>query len=274
VDVDLYIKKAEESLKRFGLDFVDIFMFPYAGKREVMLNENLLKAMQDLKKQGKIRFAGIATHNNVEEALMAAADSKVYDVVMPAYNYKTQNKEAMNEALAYAAKAGVGMIAMKTTAGAFRDKSRTTPLNTDAALKWVLQNENIASIVSGMSSVEELQKNIAMIRNLKISEQELKDLNLAGLGTEPSLYCYQCPDCVSQCPQHVDVPTLMRSYMYAYGYRNLEHAQHTLKQAVVSGNPCENCDACRINCVAGFDIKERIQDIARLNDVPKEFLMV
>jgi aryl-alcohol dehydrogenase-like predicted oxidoreductase len=28
-----YIKKAEESLKRFGIDYVDFFLFPYAGKR-------------------------------------------------------------------------------------------------------------------------------------------------------------------------------------------------------------------------------------------------
>jgi uncharacterized protein len=274
LDVNLYIQKAEESLKRFGLDYVDVFLFPFAGKREVMLNENLLKAMQELKKQGKIRFAGVASHNNVEEALKAAADSQVYDVVMPAYNYKTQNKEAMNEALVYAAKAGVGIIAMKTTAGAFRDKSRTTPLNTDAALKWVLQNESITSIVSGMSSVEELQKNIVMIQNLKITDQELKDLNLADLNVEPSLYCHQCPDCISQCPHQVDVPTVMRSYMYAYGYRNMEHARHTLQQVDLSCNPCSNCETCSVKCIAGFDIKGRIQDIARLNDVPKEFLFV
>jgi aryl-alcohol dehydrogenase-like predicted oxidoreductase len=273
LDVNLYIQKAENSLKRFGLDYVDVFLFPYAGKREVMLNQNLLKAMQELKKQGKIRFAGVASHNNVEEALKAAADSQVYDVVMPAYNYKTKNQEAMNEALAYAAKAGVGIIAMKTTAGAFRDKSGTTPLNTDAALKWVLQNENITSIVSGMSSVEQLQKNITMIENLKITDQELKDINLAGLRSEPSLYCHQCPDCISQCPHQVDVPTLMRSYMYAYGYRNMEHARHILQQVDLSGNPCSSCGTCSINCISGFDIKGRIQDIARLNDVPKEFLL-
>lgn len=272
VDVDLYIRKAEESLKRFGLDYVDIFMFPYAGKREIMLNENLLRAMQELKKQGKIRFAGIATHNNVEEAIKAAADSKVYDVVMPAYNYKVPQKEAMDEAMAYASRAGIGIIAMKTTAGAFRDKSRTNPLNTDAALKWVLQNENVASIVSGMSSVDELKKNIAMVQNLKMSDQELKDLNLAGLSTEPSLYCHQCPDCTAQCPHHVDVPTLMRSYMYAYGYRNLEHARYTLAQVDLSGHPCDQCDTCSIQCIAGFDVRERIRDIARLSQVPQDFI--
>jgi predicted aldo/keto reductase-like oxidoreductase len=269
-DTNAYIKKSEESLKRFGLDYVDIFLFPFAGKREMVLNEGVLKAMEQLKKQGKTRFVGIASHNDMEEALKAAADSGIYDVAMPAYNYKTTNKDSMNEALAYAVKAGIGIIAMKSTAGAASDKNRTKPLNTDAALKWILQNENISTIVSGMSSLEEMQKNLAMIQNLKMTEQELKDV--AGLKSNPGLYCHQCKTCIPQCPYSLDIPTLMRSYMYAYGYRNLEHAYFTLADSGLTNNPCDQCDVCKVNCIAGFDIKAKIRDIARLKDVPREFL--
>src|SRR5665647_152096 len=137
-DSQAYIKKAEESLKRFGLDYVDFFLFPYAGKREVVLNEGVLKAMEQLKKQGKTRFVGIASHSDIEEALLAATDSGIYELAMIAFNKKSG-----------------------------------PPLNTNAALKWVLLNNNVSSIVSGMSSFEELQKNLAMIQNLKMSDQEL-----------------------------------------------------------------------------------------------------
>jgi predicted aldo/keto reductase-like oxidoreductase len=267
-----YMKTAEESLRRFGLEYVDILLLPFAGKREFIIFDPVLEAMTELKKQGKIRFAGIATHGFCEEALKAAADAKIYDVAMTAYNYRTENKEAMNEALAYAAKAGMGIVAMKTTAGAARDKNRTRPLNTSAALKWVLQNQNVSSIVSGMSKVEELQKNLEMIKNLKLSEQELKDLNLADLRSEPGLYCPQCQRCLPQCPYDLDIPTLMRSYMYAYGYRNVELARHTLDTVDVSGKPCERCDVCSVACASGFDIKDRVRDIARLKDVPLEFI--
>jgi uncharacterized protein len=272
LNVNSYIKKTEESLKRFGLDYIDFLLFPYAGKRDVILNESLLKGLQELKKQGKTKYTGIATHSNCAEALTAAADSKFYNVVMTAYNFKTDKKDVVNEAIAYAAKAGVGVVAMKTLAGVYEDKSRTTPLNTDAALKWVLQNENISSVVSGMSSLEELQKNIAMIKNLKMSDQDIKDLSMAGFNNKPGLYCHQCSTCVPQCINNLEIPTIMRSYMYAYGYKNLEHAQHTLITAGFSGNPCEKCEVCNVNCIAGFNIKERIQDIARLKDVPCEFL--
>jgi predicted aldo/keto reductase-like oxidoreductase len=271
-DSDAYIRKAEESLKRFGLDYVDFFLFPFAGKKETVVHEGVLKALLQLKKQGKTRFLGIASHNDMEEALKAAADSGMYDIAMPAYNYKTLNKESMNSAIAYAAKAGMGIVAMKTTAGASRSKSGP-PVNINAALKWVLQNENVASIVSGMSSLEQMQKNLDMIRNLKMTEQELKDLNIAGQLSESGLYCHQCKQCLPQCPNKLDIPTIMRSYMYAYGYKNTRQAWHTLADVELS-KQCENCLTCNVKCQAGFNIREKVRDISRLKDVPSDLIQV
>ncbi|MCE5344748.1 MAG: aldo/keto reductase [Bacteroidales bacterium] len=269
---EAFVKKTEGSLKRFGLDYVDILLFPQVCKRENVLYEPMLKVMQDLKKQGKTKFLGIATHDMCEDAIMAAADAKIYDVIMIAYNYKVKNKESLDKAMKYAANAGLGILAIKTTAGAFWDKKRTKPINTDAALKWVLQNENVSSIVSGMSSIEELKKNLAMINNLKMSDQEVNDLKLASSDSEPGLYCQQCKKCMPQCPHNLQIPTIMRSYMYAYGYKDMEHAQHTLLEAGLTGNPCQKCEVCNVNCISGFNIKERIMDISRLANVPGEFL--
>jgi len=270
-DPQAYIKKAEESLKRFGIEYVDFFLFPYAGKREMVLNDGVLKALEQLKKQGKTRFLGIASHSDTQEALQAAVDSGIYDLAMIGYNFKSTDKELLNSSIAKASEAGLGIVAMKTTAGASRAKSGP-PLNTDAALKWVLQNKNISSIVSGMSSLEQLQKNLSMIQNMKMSDQELKDLNLASLNTEPSLYCQQCKKCIPQCPHNLDIPTIMRSYMYAYGYKNTAQAWHTLAGVEFQGNPCRKCTSCNINCIAGFNVKDKILDIARLKEVPADFV--
>ncbi len=268
---EAYIKKAEGSLKRFGLDYVDFLLFPYASKRETVMNEKVLNALQQLKKQGKTRFVGIASHSGMEEALKAAADSKVFDVAMPAYNFKVNDKSSMDEAIAYASKAGMGIVAMKTQAGTARAKD-APPLNTDAALKWVLQNQNVSTVISGMNSLEQLKKNLAMIRNIKLTEQEINDLKLASADSPTGLYCRQCNNCIPQCPANLDIPVIMRSYMYAYGYRNMEQAYHTLAQASLSDNPCSNCSSCNVKCISGFDIRTKIEDISRLKNVAPEFL--
>lgn len=273
LDVGAYIRKAEASIARFGLDYVDIFMFPFAGKRETMMNESLLQAMKELKRKGRVRYGGIATHSDCEEALRSAADSDVYEIVMTAYNYKTKNKDAFNEALDYAVKKGIGVVAMKTTAGETRNKSGAKPLNTDAALKWVLQNKNVSSIVSGMTSLEQLRKNISILGDLKLTKQELEDLDLALSGPEPGLYCHQCRQCVPQCQYKLEIPSAMRSYMYAYGYRNTKLAKAVLRDSGVDGRSCVNCTDCSVKCSAGFDVKEKIRDISRLNEIPDDFLI-
>lgn len=269
---DSYMKVAEESLKRFGLDHIDIVLLPFAAKKETVQHEGVLKTMEQLKKQGKVRFVGIASHGETVEALNAAAATGVYDVAMISYNYKVQNREALDAAITGAAKAGMGIVAMKTTAGVFREKAGTQ-LSSNALLKWALRNEQISTIVSGMRSIEELQKNLAMIRDLKMTDDELKQLAFAAGGSATGLYCQQCGQCLPQCPQNLDIPTLMRSYMYAYGYRNTEQAWHTLADARLAGNPCDRCDSCRVDCVSGFDVKAKIADIGRLRNVPLDFLV-
>jgi len=117
-----------------------------------------------------------------------------------------------------------------------------------------------------------LQKNLAMIQNLKMSEKEFKDLNLTSLNSESGLYCHQCRKCIPECPHNLDIPTIMRSYMYAYGYKNTSQAWQTISGVDISGRPCEKCSVCNINCTAGFDIRKKILDISRLKDVPAEFV--
>jgi predicted aldo/keto reductase-like oxidoreductase len=265
------IKTAEGSLKRFGMDHMDILLLPYAAKRESVFFEPLLRAMQDLKKQGKTRFIGIASHSYTAEAIQAAVDTKVYDLAMPAFNFRSD--KAMSDALDYAGKARFGIIAMKTQSGGFLDKERKQPVNSRAALKWVLQNGNVSSIVSGMAKFEELQQNLAMLKDIKITPQELKDLQLAMNSDSPGLYCSQCMSCIPQCPHGVDIPSYMRSYMYAYGYKNLSLAQSCMNSLAPAQSICDTCNECAVTCPAGFDVQSKIRDIARLKEVPSEFLM-
>ncbi len=64
----------------------------------------------------------------------------------------------------------------------------------------------------------------------------------------------------------------MRAFMYAYGYRKPERAKETIAQAAPEHLPCGDCASCKVSCVMGFDVKDRIMDVARVRGVPTEFL--
>jgi hypothetical protein len=70
----------------------------------------------------------------------------------------------------------------------------------------------------------------------------------------------------------MDIPTLMRSYMYAFGHKQPAKARDTLRSWSPIDVACKTCDRCTVECSLGFDVRSRALDIARILEVPKEFL--
>lgn len=267
-----FLKKFEGSLNRLGLDQIDIFLLPFAAKRESVFYKPLLGAMEKIKASGKAKYVGIATHSWETEAIRAAVETELYDVIMTAYNFKHQNNAEISEAIAEAAEAGMGIIAMKTMAGAYWDKEKTRAINTKAALKWVLSNENIHTTVPGITSFDQLQQNIDLMANIKLSEAEESDLELAQSNYINGVYCQQCGKCVSQCIESLDIPTAMRSFMYAYGYKNLSNAKQTFNLSGIDSKACANCSTCKVDCPMGFNIKDKLASIKQITSIHDEFL--
>jgi predicted aldo/keto reductase-like oxidoreductase len=272
IDPEVFLEHVDGCLKRLQLDYVDVFYIGSAARRESILYEPILKTMESLKTQGKARFIGIGTHSFEPEAIRAAADSGVYDLVTVAYNFRKENREETGQALQYAADAGLGIIGMKTMAGVYWDRGKTRPINTRASLKWVLQNENVHTTIPDCTTFDELYQDLDLMGDLELTPDELKDLNPPSDGTLSDLFCQQCLKCVSQCPYRLNIPTAMRSYMYAYGYGNLEQARSTLDLSGIPDRPCEGCSVCPVKCPIEFDIKRKITDIARLRQVPQDLI--
>ena len=108
---EAYALKIDTSLRSLGLDYIDIYHHHGVWVKETALYEPVLNALVKAKKAGKIRFIGITTHRNEPEVINAAVDSKVYDVVLPAYNFRQKHAEEVKKAIARAAEAGLGLSA-------------------------------------------------------------------------------------------------------------------------------------------------------------------
>ena len=257
------------SLERLGLEYVDILYQHNVLARDQVFFEPVLKALQKIKKEGRARFIGVTTHGNEPEVIRAAVESKVHDVVLSAYNFRQDHRDEVRKAVAEAAAAGVGIVAMKTQAGAFWDKEKQHPINMKAALKWVLSDPNVTTAIPGMTTFDQLEEDLAVMTDLTLTEQELKDLKVDLHG---GLYCQHCRQCLPGCREGLPVPDLMRGYMYAYGYRNMGLARDLLQELDIPASPCQTCGTCTVRCAKGFDVAGRIKDIVRLKDVPADFL--
>ena len=265
---EAFLKKVDSSLKNLGLDYVDIYYHHNVWKRESALYEPILKALEKVKKAGKARFVGITTHMNEPEVIRAAMDSKFYDVVLTSYNFQQKHYAEMRSAIAGAAQAGIGIVGMK----AIRGGSRQIPSakNPAAALKWVLQDSNVGTIVPGFTTFEEMNTDLAVMEDPTLTDSEKDDLRKEA--SLPGLYCQGCRTCLGQCPEHLPIPDLMRAYMYAHGYRNLTHAQDLVLSLNLPARVCEDCSQCQVRCSIGFNVARKIRDVVQLRDVPIQFI--
>jgi predicted aldo/keto reductase-like oxidoreductase len=230
----------------------------------------MLEAIQTAKKAGKARHVGLSVHKNEPEVIQAAIDSGIYEVVLTSVNFKQDHYSQVKAAIANAAKAGLGIVAMKTMAGGFHDKERKKPINCKAALKFVLNDPNVTTAIPGNTNFDHLTMNMSVNHDLALTDNERSDLTLGK--SESGLYCQGCEHCAPGCPKGLPIPEVMRAYMYTYGYRQPELAQTLLAELGLPENPCSDCSQCTATCVKGFDIAERISDISRLARVPSEFL--
>ena len=261
-DPDLILKSIEGSLKRLKLEFVDIYYLLSIGRVETANHEPYMRAFEQLKKSGKTRFVGIGTHSNEPEIIKAATESGFWDVILTSYNFRQTQYPEVSEAIRKAADAGIGVVAMKTQAGVYWDRSRQRKINMKAALKWVLQDKNVHTTIPAFSNYEEILEDLSVMEDLKLTAEERRDLKLGtGLGLA-GLYCQQCRQCLPQCPAGLEIPRLMRAYMYAFGHKKPHKASETLNGWSSTGLACRDCGDCSVRCAQGFDIRSRALELA------------
>lgn len=267
---EAYTKKIDTSLKSLRLDYVDVYHHHGTWTREATLHEPILSALQKAKKAGKIRAIGVSTHRNEPTVIDAAVESKVYDVVLTAYNFRQQHAAAVQKAIAGAAGAGLGVVAMKSMGGNVRGAYASGQIDARACIKWVLQDPNVHTVICGFTTFDQMTLDMSILKDLTLTAVEREQLRTASM--EAGLYCQGCGACVGRCAQGLPIPDLMRAHMYLYGYRNLVAAQDVVLSLALPRDVCGDCGACGVTCTNRWNLRDRVRDIVRLRDVPTSFV--
>lgn len=200
-----------QSLKRMGLEYVDIF-YSHRPDPETPIEETM-GALADIVRQGKALYIGISNYNaqQTEKALAALKEERIPCLIHQA-RYSMFDRRPEPELLPLLEKEGVGMIAFspleqgvltskylhgipensraaKTTG--HLQTSNITPeriekvkkLNeianqrgqtlAEMALAWLLKDKRVTSLIIGASSVDQLMDNLKALDNLQFGTDEL-----------------------------------------------------------------------------------------------------
>jgi L-glyceraldehyde 3-phosphate reductase len=204
----------DQSLKRMGLDYVDIF-YSHRFDPDTPLEETM-GALDTAVRQGKALYAGISSYSpdQTEDAAQILNELGTPCLIhQPSYNmFDRWVEDGLLDVLT---EEGIGCIVFSPLAqgqltdrylggipaGARATKTERvwlTPDNVKAnlpkakklnvlaqqrgqslaqmALAWVLRKPAVTSALIGASSVQQLDDNLAALNNLKFSEDELQDI--------------------------------------------------------------------------------------------------
>jgi predicted aldo/keto reductase-like oxidoreductase len=257
------IESVEGSLKRLQTDYLDVCIIHEVNTLERLMAPTFHEAFDRLHEQGKVRFFGVSSHTpNLEEVMRHAVDSGRFHMLLVAYNFK--NWPDLTDIFRTAHERGVGVVAMKTLKGAqasvLKDFDDQAQAFSQAAFKWVLDNQHVSGLVVTMTDFDQIDE------YLYASGKPLEDSDLALLERYDQLiarnYCRPgCGECLDSCPYDVPVNDIFRYAMYFenYGLQKDAMAQYARIDSEHNASACLSCAApCQAACPFEIPIRAKM----------------
>jgi predicted aldo/keto reductase-like oxidoreductase len=265
--VQTYVDVVEASLSRLQTSYVDLVHVHACDDIERLSDPNLHEAFARLKQEGKARFLGVSSHTpNLERVADHAIADGRFDVLMLAYHHGAYPRLA--EIIDRAAKADLGVVAMKTLKGA---KQRSFDVLRDsadsyaqAAFKWVLSNPSVSCLVISFWEQRQLDE------YLFASGRAPTTTDLALLRRYDELiagtHCFaHCGACLDSCPENLAINDVLRHRMYFEDYGQQKYAMSLYAKLEKQADVCIGCAApCVGTCPHGVPIQERTTGAHRL----------
>ena len=256
------LQHIDESLRELNTDYIDIwYLHGRSGPADI--SDEHIEVQQLAKQQGKIRFAGVSTHSGQAQLIPWMVQKGVFDVVLSSYNFTME--PAMEQAIATAAKAGMGVVAMKVMAGGFRSAQPGTPLAQKfvqpgallSALKWVINKPGVGTTIPSMTDMDQLDENVKAMDH-PYSDADARIL-AAHLEQIRPFYCRMCGQCENACRQGLPVADVLRCLTYAEGYGQFTLGRERyLELAQSRSSRCTDCAGCTVNCPHGVQVAQRV----------------
>jgi predicted aldo/keto reductase-like oxidoreductase len=272
-DFDRYL---DEQLQRLQTGHIDFYLLH-------ALNAKTWPKMRDLGAlgwapraiaDGRIGHLGFSFHDKYEVFQEIVDASDLWTFCQIQYNYMDIEYQAGTKGLEYAAAKGLAMVIMEPIRGGKLVKSIPTAVQeiwdsaprqrtpADWALQWTWNWPEVSVVLSGMSTMEQVEQNIESAG--RSGPGTLTEEELALVGRVRAMYDELCPipctDCkyCLPCPNGVNIPRILEIYNDFVMYSSERWAKmvYSWLSEDERANLCIECGECLEKCPQQIEIPE------------------
>jgi uncharacterized protein len=277
----------EEQLTKLGTDHIDFYQVHGLGSATwlKMKEMGILEFLDRLQAGKRIRFAGFSFHDEVK-VFKEIVDSYDWSMCLVQYNFYDRIYQAGRDGIAYAASKGMGIVVMEPLRGgrlvdriptevqALWDSAVTKRDPVEWALKWIWDQENISTVLSGVSSLKQIMEdakyaNDAAAHTLTDSELALIDKVRTAYRSMLKVDCTGCGYCMP-CPNGVNIPQNFAMYNDSFMFKDSKEMNVFFYNNMLTpeqrASGCSECLICEDLCPQKIKISKALKDVHEMLD--------
>ena len=264
-----------EQLIRLQTEYIDFYLLHNLRKDywERLYSFGVLPWLEKAIAAGRIRHVGFSFHAGfgVLKEIIDAYDA--WDICQIQYNYVDESYETGTQGLQYAASKGLGVVVMEPLLGgrlvqppsavqAIWDRAEKKRSPVDWALQWLWDKPEVSTVLSGMSSLEQVQENIVHAALSAVGSLTAQERALVGEAGDQyravrPIRCTGCKYC-EPCPNGVQISNLFREFIQGVMGNDLEGARAAYMRMSEGerASACVQCRLCEDKCPQRISISE------------------
>ncbi|MCQ2412983.1 MAG: aldo/keto reductase [Sphaerochaetaceae bacterium] len=274
-----------QQLERLQTDHIDFYLI------HCLLDSNIddyltcgcIEYFEQMQKEGKITYLGFSSHASVE-TLRRFADVRKWDFAQLQVNYLDWEFKTTKEEYQVLTDRNIPIMVMEPVRG-----GRLSDLNSECnaklkaaqpdcsisswAFRWLMNQKNILVILSGMSTLEQVEDNLKTFsseENALTPEQSELLINVAHeFKASLTVPCTGCRYCTDGCPMGLEIPELLSIYNKSKYDRHWNNAWLE-KFGEKLPSTCIACGNCTSHCPQGIDIPSYMAKMSKLMETGKE----
>ncbi len=282
---DDYPRYFQEQLERCGTDYFDYYLLHNMGRDRYINTQKYggFEFLQKLKENGSVRKIGFSFHDDADTLDQILTDHPEVDFVQLQINYLDWDSAVAQSGRCYqtAVKHGKKVMVMEPVKGGtlanlpepadaqFRNfYPDPAPSPASLAIRFAASLPETEIVLSGMSSLEQLEDNTSYMQEFKpLSEAEqalVKEITEI-LNRTIKVPCTSCRYCLEECPIRVNIPEyfgLLNLHAVTGQKTNMYYKRFSMNHAKAS--ECLKCGKCEQICPQHIPIRSFLEEFAAL----------